>query len=236
MEGFDFHMNKVKELTKKECISRVRKILQADMNGDYTMTPICAYAIPVLCYTFGIMKWTKGELMRLDVKTRKMLTMHSIHHPEGTVHRLYLNQNKGGRGLTGVEDMHNCECAALAKYVLSSTDTLTKMVCATKTPTQKFLLKFRSSPKFTTPELMDEHHHQGLKEKSLHGKFFKQTGRDPSGRSGEITSMAAMGPTPTQDQSGNLRSTRTDNGNKLCQERDIQNECQPTLQTVLQRK
>eukprot|EP00957_Ditylum_brightwellii_P211253 15365955-Ditylum_brightwellii.AAC.1 len=174
MEGVDFHMNKVKEFTKKEYVSRVRKIFWADMNGDYMMTAVCAYTIPVLCYTFGIIKWTKGELRRLDVKTGKMLTMHGIHHPKGSVYQLYLHQNKGGRGLTRVEDTHNCECVVLAKHVLSSTDTLTKMICTTKTPTQKFLLKFASSPKFTTPELMVEHHHQGLKEKPLHGKFFKQ--------------------------------------------------------------
>eukprot|EP00957_Ditylum_brightwellii_P128417 9794150-Ditylum_brightwellii.AAC.1 len=48
MEEVDFHMKEVKELTKKEYISRVPKILQADMNGNYMMTSICAYAIPVL--------------------------------------------------------------------------------------------------------------------------------------------------------------------------------------------
>eukprot|EP00957_Ditylum_brightwellii_P017698 1333044-Ditylum_brightwellii.AAC.1 len=98
------------------------------MNGDYTMTAIC-------------MKWTKDELRKLDMKTRKMLTMKGIHHPKGNVCCLYLYSNKGGRGLTGVEDTHNCKCIALEKYVLSSTDTLTKMVCKTTTPTQKFLLK-----------------------------------------------------------------------------------------------
>eukprot|EP00957_Ditylum_brightwellii_P140444 10700426-Ditylum_brightwellii.AAC.1 len=86
MEGVDFHTNKVKELTKKEYVSRVHKILQSKMNGDYTMTAICTYTIPVLHYTFGIMKWIKGELRRLDVKTKKMLTMHGIHHPKGNIH------------------------------------------------------------------------------------------------------------------------------------------------------
>eukprot|EP00957_Ditylum_brightwellii_P014168 1066792-Ditylum_brightwellii.AAC.1 len=28
------------------------------------------------------MKWTKGELRNLDIKTRNMLTMKGIHHPE----------------------------------------------------------------------------------------------------------------------------------------------------------
>eukprot|EP00957_Ditylum_brightwellii_P075128 5708835-Ditylum_brightwellii.AAC.1 len=127
MEEVDIHMKEVKELTKKEYASRVRTILQADMNEDHMMMAICAYAIPVLQYTFGIMKWTKRELRKLDVKTRKMLTMKGIHHPKGNVHHLYLYQNKGGRGLTKVEDTHNYECTVVAKYVISSTNMLTTM-------------------------------------------------------------------------------------------------------------
>eukprot|EP00957_Ditylum_brightwellii_P202484 15330398-Ditylum_brightwellii.AAC.1 len=38
MGGVDFHVDKVKALTIKEYISHVRKILNLDMNGDYTMT------------------------------------------------------------------------------------------------------------------------------------------------------------------------------------------------------
>eukprot|EP00957_Ditylum_brightwellii_P170476 12976493-Ditylum_brightwellii.AAC.2 len=116
----------------------------------------------------------KGRAKEIRCEDQKMLSMHGIHHPKENAHHLYMHQNKEGRCLTSVEDTHNYECAALAKYVLSSTDTLTKMVCAAKTPTQKFLLKFASLPKLTTPELMDERYHQGLKEKPLHGKFFKQ--------------------------------------------------------------
>eukprot|EP00957_Ditylum_brightwellii_P119211 9094275-Ditylum_brightwellii.AAC.1 len=71
MEGVDFHIDEVKEMTKKEYTSRVRKILNAGMTGEYTMQAICACALPVLRYTFGIMKWTKGELRKLDVKTSK---------------------------------------------------------------------------------------------------------------------------------------------------------------------
>eukprot|EP00957_Ditylum_brightwellii_P198756 15149982-Ditylum_brightwellii.AAC.1 len=54
-----------------------------DMNGDFTVKAICTYANRVLCYTFGIIKWKKGELRKLDVKTRKMPTMKGIHHLKG---------------------------------------------------------------------------------------------------------------------------------------------------------
>eukprot|EP00957_Ditylum_brightwellii_P087240 6640478-Ditylum_brightwellii.AAC.1 len=94
-------------MTKKEYISRVRKILKADMIGEYTINAIYVFALPVLQYTFDTMKWTKGELRKLDVKTRKMLTMKGIHDPKGNVHHLYLHCSKGGRGLTGVENTYN---------------------------------------------------------------------------------------------------------------------------------
>eukprot|EP00957_Ditylum_brightwellii_P188344 14338237-Ditylum_brightwellii.AAC.1 len=51
MEWVDFHMGKVKALTIKEYFQYVRKILNVDMNEDYTMTSISAYAIPVLIYS-----------------------------------------------------------------------------------------------------------------------------------------------------------------------------------------
>eukprot|EP00957_Ditylum_brightwellii_P088902 6769711-Ditylum_brightwellii.AAC.1 len=77
------------------------------MKGDYIMTAICAYAIPVLQYTFDIMKWMKGELRKLDIKIQKMLTVKGVHHLKGNIHHLYLHRSKGKRGLVGVEDTHN---------------------------------------------------------------------------------------------------------------------------------
>eukprot|EP00957_Ditylum_brightwellii_P196556 14976691-Ditylum_brightwellii.AAC.1 len=108
-----------------------------------------------------------------------MLMMKGIHHPEGNAHRLYLHRSKGGRGLTNVEDTHSCECVALGKYVLNSTDPLAQMVHITVTPMQKFLLKFALSPKIMSPELMDDNHLRCLKEKPLHGKFFHQQEETP---------------------------------------------------------
>eukprot|EP00957_Ditylum_brightwellii_P046500 3528666-Ditylum_brightwellii.AAC.1 len=69
----------------------------------------------------------------------------------------------------GVEDTQNCECAALAKYVLHSNDPLVQIVQNTPTPTQKFLLKYAAAPKFMTPNITDDNNHKGLCEKPLHG-------------------------------------------------------------------
>eukprot|EP00957_Ditylum_brightwellii_P102668 7824099-Ditylum_brightwellii.AAC.1 len=96
------------------------------MNGGNIMTAVCAYVVPVLRYTFRIMKWSKGKLKRIDVKTRKLLTTHGFHNPNANTHWLYMHQSQGGRGLTELEDTHNTECAALAKYILKSHDPLTQ--------------------------------------------------------------------------------------------------------------
>eukprot|EP00957_Ditylum_brightwellii_P200503 15285215-Ditylum_brightwellii.AAC.1 len=88
-----------------------------------------------------------------------MLTMKGIHHPKGNLHCIYLHKSKDGIGLICVEDTHTYECTTLAKYLLNSTDTLTKMVHETTTLMQKFLFKSTSSPNFTTPKLTDDSHH-----------------------------------------------------------------------------
>eukprot|EP00957_Ditylum_brightwellii_P168142 12799930-Ditylum_brightwellii.AAC.1 len=99
--------------------------------------------------------------------------MKGIHHPKGNVHGIYLHQSKDSHGLTGMEDTHNCTCAALAAYVCTNTDILTQIMHDTPTPNQKFLLKF------ATPEITDDTHYQCLKAKPLHGKFFKQQEETP---------------------------------------------------------
>eukprot|EP00957_Ditylum_brightwellii_P120785 9212761-Ditylum_brightwellii.AAC.1 len=68
-----------------------------------------------------------------------MLTTYGFHHPKSSVHRLYLHQSRGGRGLTGFEATHDCECSGLASYLLESNDALTKVVQEAPTSNQKFL-------------------------------------------------------------------------------------------------
>eukprot|EP00957_Ditylum_brightwellii_P010466 792287-Ditylum_brightwellii.AAC.1 len=90
----------------KECVSRVRKILDANLTMQNTIMAICAYAVPVIHYTFGVMKWNKGELLKLDTKMCKMLLKREFHHPCSNTHCLYLSWKKGGRDLTGLIDTH----------------------------------------------------------------------------------------------------------------------------------
>eukprot|EP00957_Ditylum_brightwellii_P210717 15365291-Ditylum_brightwellii.AAC.3 len=65
-ESTDFLNQEVKQSAVKEYIVQTRKILSSRLTGNKMMTAICVFAISVLHYTFGIIKWTKTELQRLD--------------------------------------------------------------------------------------------------------------------------------------------------------------------------
>eukprot|EP00957_Ditylum_brightwellii_P097749 7443976-Ditylum_brightwellii.AAC.1 len=77
----------------------------------------CTYMVPVMRYTFGIIKWNKGGLLKLDQNMHKLLTKHGLHYPRADVNRLYLHQAKGGCGLTGLWDTYAHECTALMQYI-----------------------------------------------------------------------------------------------------------------------
>eukprot|EP00957_Ditylum_brightwellii_P126080 9611311-Ditylum_brightwellii.AAC.3 len=91
MESTKFVIDQVKAKTTKECTLQVKTILDADLIMHNTIMAICAYAVPVMHYTFGVVKWNKDELAKLDTKMYKILTKCRFHHPCSNVHHLYLN-------------------------------------------------------------------------------------------------------------------------------------------------
>ena len=111
------HHDMMKEKAKKEYFNMIRGILKADIKAAYTTDAIRTYAMPILCYGFGVPKWTRNEIRAIDTKTQKVLTKNGFHHPKSILHRLYLARKWGGRGLIGAMDCYIQECAALAKYL-----------------------------------------------------------------------------------------------------------------------
>ena len=50
--------------------------------------------MPVVMYSFNIMKWTVPEIRRLDAEIHKLLICNRMHHPKADVDRLYILRNK----------------------------------------------------------------------------------------------------------------------------------------------
>eukprot|EP00957_Ditylum_brightwellii_P011482 868092-Ditylum_brightwellii.AAC.1 len=68
MESTDFLVDQVKAKTTKEYVLQVRKILDANLTMQNSITTIWTYAVPVMHYTFRVVKWNKGKLSKLDTR------------------------------------------------------------------------------------------------------------------------------------------------------------------------
>ena len=166
--------DKVKESTRKEYLQRVRKILKANINAKYTTDAIKTYAMPVLRYGFGILKWTQGELRAIDTKTRKVLTKHGLHHPRSDIHRMYLSRSDGGRGLIGAADCHSQECSALAQHLENNSidDPFISIVKRVESGKTYGLLSYPKAPKKRNVQDTNEYHLDSLLKMKLHGDYF----------------------------------------------------------------
>ena len=80
----------MKQKLKKELVRRTRLILKTELNSKNRITAIKMLAIPVITYSFNIIDWDLSEVKILDIKVRKMMTTHSMHHPKADIYRLYL--------------------------------------------------------------------------------------------------------------------------------------------------
>ena len=97
----------VKESLRREYKRRIRQIWSSELSGYNKIFATNMLAAPVLMYFFGVIKWTREELRRLDVQTRKMMTINRSLHPKSSVPRLYLSRDRGGRGLLSLECLHD---------------------------------------------------------------------------------------------------------------------------------
>ena len=87
----------MKQKLKKELVRRTQLILKTELNSKNRITAINMLATPVITYSFNITDWNLSKVKRLDIKVRKMMITHSMHHPKADIHGLYLPRSNGGR-------------------------------------------------------------------------------------------------------------------------------------------
>ena len=89
---------------KKEYYRRVRKVLETKLNSGNVFKAINTWAVSVARYSTAFLEWSRLQLEEVDMRTRKLLTMHNGFHPKSNVDRLYLSRSEGDRELIGVQD------------------------------------------------------------------------------------------------------------------------------------
>jgi hypothetical protein len=72
----------IKENLEKQFYLRIKSILKSKLNGNNLIKAVNTYAVPLLTYSFGVIKWSKTNLQNLNIKTRVLFTKFSKHHPK----------------------------------------------------------------------------------------------------------------------------------------------------------
>ena len=86
----NFKDESVKDRLSKEYERRVEKVIRSKLNGGNMVRVINSWAVSLLRYSGGVVRWTKVELMNLDRKTRKLLIIQDALHARANGSRLYL--------------------------------------------------------------------------------------------------------------------------------------------------
>ena len=103
--GFDGSLNKERIIREYE--RRVNRIWRSELNAKNKSIAPNSFAVSLITPTTGVLNWTKEEIRRLDVTTRKLLTMNGSFHQSSDI-QLYAKRKQGGRGLKSIEDLYEC--------------------------------------------------------------------------------------------------------------------------------
>ena len=166
MESDRLQSDCIKTKVRKEYKKRIRLILKSKLHGRHQIDAINSFALPVLTYPAGIIKYTQEEKRSLDNMTRKQMNMHGSLHPRADVDRLYVPRKSGGRGLLSVEDSINKEENSISQYIKTSTEPILKL-------TTEILLNKSPVPKETYTDNIRSKRMEAWSQKKLHGMWPK---------------------------------------------------------------
>ena len=173
LEGACIMNREMKDLVRKEYYRRVKLVAGSWLLGGNMVHSVNTWAVSVVRYTAGILKWSNSELTAMDGKTRKLLTMKGAFHLKSDVDRLYMKRQVGGRGLISIADCVKAERLGLEEYADASEEWMLQEVSACIKAEAK-----GEAPDETKIEFKQRKADQRKAElmgKKLHGKFFRET-------------------------------------------------------------
>ena len=90
-------VKEMEEKIEKEYLRRVKLLARSKLYAGNLICGINAWAIGVVRYTAGILDWTEIDLKKMDVKTRKILSMAGSFTLEEVLTGCTLNGKKVGK-------------------------------------------------------------------------------------------------------------------------------------------
>lgn len=161
----------IKTQLKTQYKQRLLAILKTSLYSRNLFKAINTFAVPILTYSFGIIKWSQTDLENLHILTRSELTRYRKHHPNCCKERVTINRKEGGRGMIDIQALHAKQIQLLRNYFLNKQTSLHQAVCkADKNYTPLDLSTNNHSADIFTPIQHIEQKINTWTSKQLHGK------------------------------------------------------------------
>lgn len=115
---------KIKVKLKQKYKQRLTKILKIELTARNKTTAINIFAIPILTYSFGVMRWSDTELEALNTLTRSHCHKYRIiHHIHSALKRFILDREEEGRSFIDIKNLNCKQIDNLRKYFTKRTET-----------------------------------------------------------------------------------------------------------------
>ena len=109
--------NKCTKQSAKEHLWRTRPILKTYLSPRNKIKAINQRAIPVFQYSCRIINWPQSEINKLDIKIRKLLTIHKMFPKNQCIPRMHLPSQQGVRSLMELNQVHRMTTVLLFQHM-----------------------------------------------------------------------------------------------------------------------
>ena len=119
-----FKKRGMKDIFRTEYLRSFKLVMKSHLNGKNKIKAANTWAVSLIRYGAGTIKWNKKELREIDRKSKKIMTMNIELHPRSDIARIYIPRKKGGRGLISCESCLRREENNLSWFVRNSEEVL----------------------------------------------------------------------------------------------------------------
>jgi len=165
---------KMIEKLMEEFTGRINKIVRTKLNSRNLTKAINTYAVPLLTYSFGIVKWSKTELESLERKLRVILAQNNKLHPNAAIKRQKLPRTAGDRGIIDISSQHTKQIYGLKKYFHQKAQESEIHRAIEEADKGYTVLNLNTKPPQRNPKWNQEAMAEKIsrwKQKSLHGRY-----------------------------------------------------------------
>jgi len=106
----------MKEELKSKFVVRFKQVMRTGLNGRNVVKAINTFAVPVLTYSFGIVKWNRTEIEDLQRRVKEQMERNRMLHPKSAIERFIIPRRNGGRGVMNLQWLHDKQIANIKKY------------------------------------------------------------------------------------------------------------------------